>query len=111
MGSFPHLIRSGFCQWDLFHAGWIRAFPMGSACFWWGSQSWRLGRTNFPAGWEVLKQLMDRRDVAVDGCDIVAIDAYRCVFLGTQDWGAALAVGCRQDLTFLQKENACAGFA
>lgn len=54
---------------------------------------------------------MDSRDVAADGCDTVAIHAYGCVFLGTHDWGAALAVGWKQDLTFLQEEDVCAGFA
>jgi len=82
---------------------------MGSATFWWGF--WQLGRTNFPVGWEALEQLIDSRDVAADGCDAVAIHAYGCVFLGTQDWGSACAVGCRQDLTFLWEEGACAGFA
>lgn len=82
---------------------------MGSASFWWGSQSWQIGKTNFPVDWEAL-ELMDSRDVAADGCEAVAICAYGCVFLGTQVWGATFAVGCRQDLTFLREEDACAGF-
>lgn len=60
---------------------------------------------------EALEQLWGSRDVAAGGCGVVAIHAYGCVFLGMQDWGAALAVGCRQDLIFLQEEDACAGFA
>lgn len=39
-----------------------------------------------------------------------AIHAYGCVFLGMQDWGVALAVGCKQVLAFLQEKDACADF-
>lgn len=85
-------------QWDLLLSGGVPS-----------PGSWE-GQTNFPAGWEALGQLMDSRDVAADGCDVVAIHAYGCVFLETQE-GSALAVGCVQDLTFLREEGAYAAFA
>ena len=85
---------SGFPQWDLFHADRIRAFPMGCASFWWGSQSWQLGRTNFPEGWEALEQLMDSRDVAADSGDIVAIHVtwWLSMLMDVCSWGRRIGV-------------------